>query len=353
MSEMNEDSMQAPSEGTGEETVENFFIDILTGEKVKESPKKLLIQKVLRTLIESYGFDRSDLEVNYNPRIPGHRQKRIDIAIFRSGREHINENLERIIICRNQTSQDRLRTFSEADHDLEQLRELMRLLQAVDFGMWTNGQEEFILQAEHTRFEVRLKPIAIWPVPGEQLGDLNRTGGIIQVSVEAEDLKEALMRCHRYLNRNLGLDHKDAFKQLAVLLLAKIFDETRPPHERNFWIRSDEPYTIEGQQEIQRRIEACIRESRNWQPNLLTLGWNLELEPQHTARVVMELARYSLSETQPRYRTQAFRAIVRSVMDGREGRYPTPLNVAEMAVQMLNPQLRNVYSIVQAVQGLF
>ena len=25
-------------------------------------------------------------------------------------------------------------------------------------------------------------------------------------------------------------------------------------------------------------------------------------------------------------------------MDGREGRYPTPLNVAEMAVEMLDPQ---------------
>lgn len=52
----------------------------------------------------------------------------------------------------------------------------------------------------------------------------------------------------------------------------------------------------------------------------------------------MELARYSLSETQPRFRTGAFRAVARSVMDGREGRYPTPLNVAEMAVEMLDPQ---------------
>ena len=51
----------------------------------------------------------------------------------------------------------------------------------------------------------------------------------------------------------------------------------------------------------------------------------------------MELARFSLSGTLPRYRTGAFRAVARSVMDGREGRYPTPLNVAELAVQMLSP----------------
>lgn len=48
----------------------NFFIDILTGNKESASVKKLLVQKVLRQFIESYGFDRDDLEVNYNPRSP-------------------------------------------------------------------------------------------------------------------------------------------------------------------------------------------------------------------------------------------------------------------------------------------
>ncbi|HAJ3045570.1 TPA: restriction endonuclease subunit M, partial [Escherichia coli] len=75
-----------------------------------------------------------------------------------------------------------------------------------------------------------------------------------------------------------------------------------------------------------------------WQPNLLTRGWDLTLEPHETSRVVMELARYNLSETQPRYRTGAFRTVARGAMDGREGRYPTPLNVAEMVVEMLDPQ---------------
>jgi hypothetical protein len=71
---------------------------------------------------------------------------------------------------------------------------------------------------------------------------------------------------------------------------------------------------------------------------VLTRGWDLTLEPDQTARVVMELARYSLSETQPRYRTGAFRSIASGVMDGREGRCPTPLNVAELAVEMLDPK---------------
>ena len=332
-----DDINEAARDAAEESGLDSFFIDILTGNKESISAKKLLVQKVLRQLIESYGFDRNDLEVKYNPQIPGQGRKRIDIAIFRSGAEHNNDNLQRIIVCKSQKKRDKLRSIAEADADLRELKELLELIPGATLGMWTNGQEEFLFQVERTRFEVRPKPLGVWPVPGERTTDLERTGGVIQVNAEVEGLEDALLRCRQYLNRNLGLDHKDSFKQLAVLMLAKIHDETLPTGERNFWIRGDEPFTKAGQQAIAQRINESIVAAKTWQPNLLTRGWELTLEPHETARVVMELARYNLSETQPCYRTRAFRAVARSIMDGREGRYPTPLNVAEMAVEMLDP----------------
>jgi type I restriction enzyme M protein len=329
---------EIPQAVAGESSPDNFFFDLLTGEKENATPKKLLVQKVLRQLIESYGFDRVDLEVNYSPQVRGNGRKRIDIAVFRSGLEHNNDNLQRVIICKLQKRRDRLRSISEADTDLGELKELLELIPGATLGMWTNGQEEFLFQVERTRFEVRHKPLGVWPVPGENTSDLDRSGGVIQVGAEAESLEDALQRCLQYLNRNLGLDHKDAFKQLAVLMLAKIYDETLPTGERGFWIKGDEPFTDLGQQAIARRINDSITGAKQWQPQVLTRGWDLTLEPGQTARVVMELARYSLSETQPRYRTGAFRSIATGVMDGREGRYPTPLNVAELAVEMLDPK---------------
>ena len=330
--------IESPPDETEENGPDNFYIDILTGNKESPSAKKLLVQKVLRQLIESYGFDRNDLEVNYNPQISGQGRKRIDIAIFRPDAEHNNDNLQRIIVCKPQKKRDKLRSITEADADLRELKELLELIPGATLGMWTNGQEEFLFQVERTRFEVRQKPLGVWPVPGEHTTDLDRTGGVIQVGAEAENLEDALLRCHQYLNRNLGLDHKDSFKQLAVLMLAKIYDETLPTGERKFWIKGDEPFTQVGQKAIAQRINESITGAKAWQPKVLTRGWDLTLEPDQTARVVMELARYSLSETQPRYRTGAFRTVARGVMDGREGRYPTPLNVAEMAVEMLDPK---------------
>lgn len=338
MSDQDDHIEQTAADAAEENGPDNFFIDILTGNKESASPKKLLVQKVLRQLIESYGFDQADIEVDYKHRIKGGRPNKIDIAIFRPGAEHNNDNLQRIIVCKNQKKRDKLRSVTEAEGDLRVLKDLLELIPGATLGMWTNGQEEFLFQVERTRFEVVPKPLGVWPVPGEGTSDLDRTGGVIQVSAEAEDLEDALMRSRQYLNRNLGLDHKDSFKQLAVLMLAKIYDETLPISERKFWIRGDEPFTEEGQRAIASRIDESIAAAKTWQPNLLTRGWDLTLEPHETARIVMELARYSLSETQPRYRTGAFRTVARSVMDGREGRYPTPLNVAELAVEMLDPQ---------------
>jgi type I restriction enzyme M protein len=96
------DIIEVPQDAAEENGPDNFFIDILTGNKESASPKKLLVQKVLRQLIESYGFDRADIEVNYNPQIPGQGRKRIDIAIFRPSAEHSNDNLQRIIVCKTQ-----------------------------------------------------------------------------------------------------------------------------------------------------------------------------------------------------------------------------------------------------------
>ena len=123
-----DDIIEAPQDAAEESGPDNFFIDILTGNKESASAKKLLVQKVLRQLIESYGFDRNDLEVNYNPQIPGQGRKRIDIAIFRPDAEHNNDNLQRIIVCKNQKKRDKLRSIAEADTDLRELKELLELI---------------------------------------------------------------------------------------------------------------------------------------------------------------------------------------------------------------------------------
>jgi type I restriction enzyme M protein len=322
-----------------EATEPETIIDILTGQAVSASTKNKLVQSVLRQLIETYGFDRSDLRAGYRLTTAGKRQKTIDIVILRHGTEAMDENVERIVVCVIQKKREKLRTLQEADADLQGLREKMQLLPDCSFGWWTNSQEDFILKAAEAEFEVRFLPLGAWPAPGESTEEILQEGGSTQVPADPEDLGAALSRCLQYLTKNLRLNNKQAFEQIAVFLIAKLFDETRPVMERQFWIRGNEPFVEEGQRAIRDRVQGCIDAAKPIWPDLFRRGWDLRLDDaSQVARIAMELARYSMSETLPHSRTVAYRGIARVTMDGQDGRYPTPLNVAEMAVRIMNPR---------------
>ena len=328
---------QAEENVGGGPGADDTLFDVLTDEEIPASPKSRLVQKMLRQLVESYGFDRGDIRTGYRLTSKGKRQKTVDIVILRRGQEAQDEHVERVIVCRNQKPREKLRGPQEAAADLRTLHDRLEWFPNCHLGMWTNGHEEFFVRAEETTFETRFIDIGAWPAPGEQTEAILQEGGVTQVAADPEDLEAALGRCHQYLTRNLLLG-PDAFKPLGALLLAKHFDEMQPDGDRRFWIRGKEPFDAEGQAEIRRRITACFEDAKDWQPGVLRHGWDLEhINPEQTARLVTELARYSLADSLPKTRTTAFRSGVRSTVDGKEGRYPTPLNVADMAVAMLDP----------------
>ena len=320
-------------EPSGTETL----IHVLTGAQVPATPKNRLVQQVLRQLVETYGFDRADMRAGYRLTAKGKRQKFVDIVILRQGEEALDEHVERVVVCQRQKPREKLRSPQEAAVDLRKLHDKLELFPACHLGMWTNGHEEFFVRVAETTFETRYVDIGAWPAPGERTADVLRAGGATQVAADPEDLEAALGRCHQYLTRNLQLG-ADAFKPLGALLLSKLYDETQPEDHRRVWIRGEEPFEADGQWAIRERVAACFEEARAWRPEVLLHGWDLGyLNAAQTARLVTELARYSLAESLPRSRIAAFRSGARSTMDGKEGRYPTPLNVAEMAVAMLDP----------------
>ena len=328
----------AENDGAAQEAGAETLIDLLTGAAVRSTPKNRLVQKVLRQLIETYGFDRSTIRTGYRPSAKGKRSASVDIVIFRDGQEPADESVERVIVCQPQKPREKLRSPQEAAADLRKLQDKLELLPECHMGMWTNGHEEFFVRVDETRFETRYIDIGAWPAPGERTDDVLREGGATQVGADPDDLEAALGRCHQYLTKNLARG-PDAFKPLGALLLAKLYDETQPEGNRRFWIRGEEPYEAGGQNAIRQRVAACFEDAGAWQPDVLLHGWDLGyLNAAQMAPLVTELARYSLADSLPRSRTTAFRSGARSTMDGREGRYPTPLNVAEMAVEMLAPR---------------
>ena len=323
------DGHLAENDGAAQDAGAESLIDLLTGAAIRATPKNRLVQKVLRQLIETYGFDRSAIRTGYRPTAKGKRSASVDIAIFRHGQEPADDSVERVIVCQTQKPREKLRSPQEAAADLRKLQDKLELLPSCHMGMWTNGHEEFFVRVEETRFETRYIDIGAWPVPGEQTDDVLREGGATQVGADPDDLEAALGRCHQYLTKNLTLG-ADAFKPLGALLLAKLHDETRPEGNRRFWIRGEEPFDAGGQDAIRQRVATCFEDARAWQPDILLHGWDLGyLDAAQMAPLVTELARYSLADSLPGSRATAFRSGARSTME---------LNVGEMAAAMLDPR---------------
>ena len=161
------------------------LIDILTGETVRATPKIRLVQKVLRQLIETYGFDRNDIRTRYRSTTTG-RRRTVDIVIFRRGTEARDEHVERVVVCRHQKPREKLRSPQEAAADLRKLHDILELFPACHLGMWTNGHEEFFVRVEETKFQTRPVDIGAWPAPGERTEDVLREGGATEVAADPE-----------------------------------------------------------------------------------------------------------------------------------------------------------------------
>ena len=69
---------------------DGMMLDYLTNNPIKETPKELVRQKTLRALFHEYGISAEDMELDVKVKIDG-KQKKIDIAIFEHGAEHIPE----------------------------------------------------------------------------------------------------------------------------------------------------------------------------------------------------------------------------------------------------------------------
>ena len=125
-----------------------YTLDYVSGRQVKETKKELVRQRVVRALIHEYGFSPEDMELDFS--IGG--RKKVDVAIFHHGQDHAIDNLGRAVLCRQEPNVGknavRIRDFEQAAKDLDEIETIMREIDAIQYGLWTNGLEFFFVENE-------------------------------------------------------------------------------------------------------------------------------------------------------------------------------------------------------------
>lgn len=327
---------------------DNMLIDYISGDVVAESPREQVRQRIARALFHEYRIAVDDMARDFPVAIDvdgKRRRRRVDIAIFESGAEHVIENLRRVVVCKpepkNGNTVTRIRTPQQAEKDLGELRDLLgdERTPERNYGLWTNNLELFFLEKTVERFGPRYTSIADWPLIGE---DVSRSVVSHQRlrNADAGMLKAAFRRCHNYIHGNEGMPKDAAFWQFLYLLFTKMYDE-RSSSERavppRFFAGLHEPFTEEGQREIAIRIRALFDEVKSRFP-LFSSRDELAVSDRALAFLVGQLAPYDLTNSDIDAKGIAYQELVGSNLRGDRGQYFTPRSAVDLMVEILDPR---------------
>ena len=320
-----------------------YTLDYVSGKQVKETKKELVRQRVVRALIHEYGFSPEDMEPDF--KLGG--RKKVDVAIFHHGKQHTIENLGRAVICRQEPNVGknavRIRDFDQAAKDLEAIETIMREVESVQYGLWTNGLEFFFLEKEQKRFETKCNPIGDWPMAEESVGTKEVISDVHTRVADNEMLKITFRRCHNCIHGNEGMPKDAAFWQFLYLIFCKMHDESlrtkqRQVWKRRFWAGPKEQFETEGRKAIRRRIEALFTEVKQQYQNIFRGNEEITLSDRALAFIVSELAKYDFTRTDVDAKGVAYQELVGVNLRGDRGQYFTPRGVVKLVVEMLEPK---------------
>ena len=271
----------------------------------------------------------------------------MDVAIFHHGSEHTLENLSRVVICRPEpkvgNNAVRIRDFKQAAADLDGLENIMREVEAIQYGLWTNGLEFFFLEKEQKRFETKCNPIGDWPMAEESIGTKDVVSDAHTRVADNEMLKVTFRRCHNFIHGNEGMPKDAAFWQFLYLIFCKMHDESlrakqRQAWRRRFWAGPREQFEDKGRKEIRKRIDGLFSEVKKQYKNIFRGNEEITLSDRALAFIVSELAKYDFTRTDVDAKGVAYQEIVGTNLRGDRGQYFTPRGVVKLVVEMLDPK---------------
>lgn len=298
---------------------------IITSKLRKDTPEEHVRQRIARSLVEDYSYNKSDIEVEFLVRL-GRSPKRVDIAIFPPDTKHAQENIQIIIECKREEIRP-----TDRDNGVEQLKSYLAACSNARFGMWIGSE----LQVWERQVTERGK------VESVQATDIPRFGydepqplSFTDLVPAHEELIAIFKRCHNYIYGNQGLQKEPTFQELLKLIFCKVYDEDSSQGAMRFFISNEERRSSIGQHRLKKKIDGIFEDVKRSYPYIFKDDEQIQLENRVLAYVVGELQRYSLLQTQADVKGAAYEQLVGSNLRGDRGEFFTPRNVCDMAARM-------------------
>ena len=294
----------------------------VSGKLRKDKPEENVRQRWARSLVDEYGYDVSDMAVEFSVKM-GTKRKRADIVIFKPGGPMRQDTAAIIVEAKREDVSPK-----DKAEGVEQLKSYMSACSSCRFGLWV-GSERL---AYEKSAEGEIDDTTDIP----RLGDTQPQPHKFHELTPATDLKAALRRCHNYIYANQGIQKAEAFHELQKLIFCKVLDEKEVVDDLRFFVLGEERKSIAGQRRLRdERIAPLFDEVKDRYPYIFEPDDRVKLNLRVLSYIVSELQRYSLLNTQTDVKGQAYEELVGANLRGDRGEFFTPRNVCDMAVRMV------------------
>lgn len=292
---------------------------VVTDKLRSDTPEEHVRQRIARSLMEDWGYDKTDIEVEFRVNL-GRSKKRVDIAIFAPRAAHKQENIRIIIECKR----DDVRP-TDRDNGVEQLKSYLSACANARFGMWIGSELQIWERLVSEKGQVDFAPSTDIPRFGY---DAPQPITFTELVPAHEELIAIFKRSHNYIYGNQGLQKEPAFQELLKLIFCKVYDEDTSLGTMRFFISNDERRSEIGQRRLQKTIEQLFDDVKGRYPYIFGKDEQIKLDNRVLAYVVGELQRYSLLQTLADVKGAAYEQLVGNNLRGDRGEFFTPVTSA-------------------------
>lgn len=315
---------------------EGKILDYIDGKFRNDTPEEYVRQTLERRLVEEHRYKPIQIAVEFGLKI-GSKKPRADLVVWEESAEKIQENVKIIIECKREKISP-----SGAKDGIEQLKSYMAACLNCEWGMWTNSVQKFVFRKvqDKSTGEFSFEDFNDIPSACSDIAEIDRpTRASLKRAVD-NNLLFVFRTCHDHIYANDGLHKDKAFFEFLKIIFCKIVDEKNIPKPLEFYATSKECKNHDGQLTVKNRIAKIFERVKNKKEYKAIFNINDEilLTPRSLARIVRELQKYTLLDTNIDIKGKAYEEIVGANLRGDRGEFFTPRNIMKMVVDMIKPK---------------
>lgn len=311
---------------------EGRICDYIDGKFRRDTPEEYVRQTIEKRLVNEHKYSKDQIEVELTIKQGGNKP-RVDLAIFPEGKEHIQDNIQIIIECKEEKVQP-----SNKKDGVEQLKSYMAACVNCEWGMWTNGKHKQVFQKVRIKNEWQFIERIDIPSTDTTIEEVERPKRNKLRKASDDNLLFVFRTCHNHIHTVDGYQKQQAFFEFLKVIFCKILDEQNVPKPLDFYITSSELNNQDGQLTAKNRINQIFDKVKRRFPKIFDAADQINLKPRSLAYIILELQKYSLLETNIDIKGKAYEELVGANLRGDRGEFFTPRNIMRMAVEMINPK---------------